>query len=116
GDVLAFAGPAARRRSPGSTLKPLVYALALERGRTPASPYEDAPVHFETPTGDYSPRNYDGTYRGRVTLREALANSLNVPAVVALHDVGMDRFIRRAGEAGLAGIDPDPRKHGLGIV
>ncbi len=116
GDVLAFAGPAARRRSPGSTLKPLVYALAIELGRTPASPFEDEPVHFETPTGDYSPRNYDGTYRGRVTLREALANSLNVPAVVALHEVGMERFVRLAAGAGLAGIDPDPRKHGLGIV
>jgi penicillin-binding protein 1C len=116
GDVLAFAGPAARRRSPGSTLKPLVYALALEGGRTPVSPYEDEPVHFETPTGDYSPRNYDGTYRGRVTLRQALANSLNVPAVVALREVGMERLVSLAVEAGLAGIDPDPRKHGLGVV
>jgi penicillin-binding protein 1C len=116
GGVLAFAGPAARRRSPGSTLKPLVYALAIELGRTPASPCQDEPVHFQTPTGDFSPRNYDGTYRGRVTLREALANSLNVPAVVALHDVGMERFVRLAAQAGLAGIDPDPRKHGLGIV
>lgn len=116
GEVRAFAGPSARRRSPGSTLKPFAYALAIEGGKTPAALYDDAPAHYETPTGDYAPRNYDGKHHGPVTLRQALANSLNVPAVAALREVGMDRFVGLLRGAGMEGIDPDPRKHGLGIV
>ncbi len=116
GEVRAFAGPAARRRSPGSTLKPFVFALALEAGGTPASVYEDAPVQFETPTGVYAPRNYDGEFRGPVTMRAALANSLNIPAVLALREAGLPRLVRLLREAGLEGIDPDPRRHGLGLA
>lgn len=116
GEVRAFAGPAARRRSPGSTLKPFVYALAIEAGETPATLFEDAPVHFDTPTGVYSPRNYDGNFYGPVTLRLALANSLNIPAVLALRQVGIERLIRFLRSSGMDGIDADPRRHGLGLV
>jgi penicillin-binding protein 1C len=116
GEIRAFAGPATRRRSPGSTLKPFVYALAIDAGDTPATLYEDAPVHFDTPTGVYSPRNYDGNFYGPLTMRLALANSLNIPAVQALRRVGVARFVEVLRAAGLEGIDPDPRRHGLGLV
>lgn len=116
GEVRAFVGPAARRRSPGSALKPFVYALALESGRTPVSIYDDRPVELPTPSGVYAPRNYDGVYHGPVTLRAALANSLNVPAVLALRQVGVARAVEFLRSTGLEGIDPDPRNHGLGLT
>lgn len=116
GEIRAFAGPGARRRSPGSTLKPLIYALALERGATPATLYDDAPARFDSPAGAYEPRNYDGTYHGPVTLRAALANSLNIPAMLALRDAGVPRFLALARSAGLDGVDTDPRLQGLGLA
>ena len=75
----------------GSTLKPFLYALALEaRLLTAASPLEDSPVNLTTPTG-----LYDHAWRGWVSLRTALAGSLNVPAVRALVLFGTERFVER---------------------
>jgi penicillin-binding protein 1C len=108
GNVLAFVGPAARRRSPGSALKPFVYALELERGRAPGALYDDRPVSIS----GYRPRNYDGEFYGPVTMRQALANSLNVPAVLALRNVGLGRFVELAREAGMTGVGPT----GLGAI
>lgn len=68
-------------RSPGSALKPFTYLLALERVQTPASILADVPTPFRTSQGLDLPGNFDRTYRGPVTLRSALAGSLNVPAV-----------------------------------
>src|SRR5690606_1587003 len=68
-------------RQPGSTFKPFVYLAALETGMTPDSPILDAPIEFKTPQGVWRPANFDRQYRGMVTLREALARSLNTPAV-----------------------------------
>jgi len=72
-------------RQPGSTIKPLaVYAPALEwHGYTPATPVLDEPVEY----AGYRPSNYDGTYRGQITVREALADSVNIPAVRILYDI-----------------------------
>lgn len=89
-------------RQPGSTLKPFTYALAFERGLTPADPLPDVPSHFPTavPGILYSPRNYDGISRGPLRARAALAGSVNVPAVWALVRVGVSEllgFLRRAG-------------------
>ena len=96
GDILAYVGSpdffdegragqndgALARRQPGSTLKPFVYELAMERlGMTPASVLPDIELHLPTPTGDFSPRDYDEAFHGPVRMREALGNSLNVPAV-----------------------------------
>src|SRR5438270_10335741 len=77
-------------RQPGSALKPFTYALAFEQGRTPASVLPDVPSHFPTaqPGIVYSPRNYDGQYRGPLLARRALAGSENVPAVAMAADVG----------------------------
>ena len=69
-------------RSPGSALKPFVYALAMEEGLiTPETLLFDVPVTY----ADYTPVNYDGKYNGYVTARQALARSLNVPAVNSMH-------------------------------
>src|SRR5581483_3878464 len=76
-------------RSPGSTLKPLIYGLAFEEGLAhPESLIEDRPTGF----GAYAPQNFDGFHRGTVTMREALTQSLNIPAIVALDAVGPARL------------------------
>jgi len=83
-----------RPRQPGSSIKPLMYALAFERGYTPASVIEDSPVIYQLPNAKpYSPKNYDGRFRGRVTLREALGSSYNVPAVKLLAEIGVNNLI-----------------------
>jgi penicillin-binding protein 1C len=75
-------------RSPGSTLKPFTYLLAFENGFGPWSVLADIPTSFPSTTGPYRPGNFDQRFRGPVTAREALANSLNVPAVRLLNDSG----------------------------
>jgi penicillin-binding protein 1C len=80
-------------RQAGSTLKPFLYALAIDaRLLTAASPLADTPAALRTASGLYTPRNYDRVYRGTVSLRTALASSLNVPAVRAAEVVGTARL------------------------
>lgn len=84
-------------RSPGSTLKPFVYGLGFELGLAhPETLIDDRPVRF----GTYTPKNFDKEYRGTVTIRSALAHSLNVPAVKVLDRISPDRFIARLRRAG----------------
>ena len=104
GDVLAWVGSAgssdAREvdgvvapRQAGSTLKPFLYALALDRKLlTAASIVDDSPLAIATARGVYAPQNYDRGFHGAVSVRTALASSLNVPAVRTLDLVGLDRF------------------------
>src|SRR3989441_756983 len=75
-------------RSPGSALKPFLYAAAFEHGFTPATALLDVPSSFASPDGPYTPLNYDRTFHGVVPLRVALASSLNVPAVRTLDALG----------------------------
>lgn len=95
-------------RSPGSTLKPFVYGLAFERGLAhPETLIEDRPARF----GRYAPGNFDEDFRGTVSVREALAHSLNIPAVKVLAEVGPKRFVGRLRRAGIearlpAGAEP----------
>ncbi len=90
-------------RSPGSTLKPVIYGLAFEAGLVhPETLIEDRPVRF----GTYAPRNFDQDYRGSVTIREALAHSLNIPAVKVLNAVGPTRLLSRLRLLGLAPVLP----------
>lgn len=105
-------------RSPGSTLKPFTYLLALERGYTAATVLADLPVEYITPGGAYQPVNYDRGFRGPVPLREALACSLNVPAVRVLDDLGGAAPLHRllTSDLGLTGLDPEPGKYGLGLT
>ncbi|MCK9495619.1 MAG: transglycosylase domain-containing protein [Dehalococcoidia bacterium] len=92
-------------RQPGSALKPLLYAAALERGYTPASMLLDVPSTFTTKSGPYRPANYDLQFRGPVPMRVALASSLNVPAVRTLDDLGVDALIQIAHRAGLDSLE-----------
>ncbi|MEL6687219.1 MAG: penicillin-binding protein 1C [Pseudomonadota bacterium] len=86
-----------RVRSPGSTLKPFIYAMAADDGLMHMnSLVRDAPTRF----GTYRPQNFTRQYHGTVTIRQALQHSLNVPAVTALHAVGADRFRAALSEAG----------------
>lgn len=99
-------------RSPGSTLKPLIYGLAFELGLAlPASLIEDRPTAF----GGYAPVNFDGYYRGTVTIREALQQSLNVPAVIVLDEVGPALLVSRLARAGAEPELPDLTAPGLAI-
>lgn len=85
-------------RSPGSALKPFIYALAFENGIAhPETLLDDRPVRF---SGSYAPENFDLTYQGTVTARRALQLSLNVPAVDLLEVVGAARFVARLRSAG----------------
>jgi penicillin-binding protein 1A len=85
-------------RQPGSAFKPFVYLPALEAGMTPATVIEDAPVTVE----GWSPENFSRKYRGPVTLREAMAQSLNTVAVRLSENVGRDRVIRATRRLGIA--------------
>lgn len=100
-------------RSPGSTLKPVVYGLSFERGIAhPETLIEDRPSRF----GSYRPENFDETYRGTVTIRDALGSSLNVPAVRVLDALGPDLLIGRLRRAGLEPVLPDAAKPSLAIA
>lgn len=91
------------RRQAGSTLKPFLYQLALEqRWLTAASLLDDAPFELETAAGLYIPQNYDRRFKGAVSVRSALASSLNVPAVRTLVQVTPEAFHERLQALGLA--------------
>lgn len=105
-------------RSPGSTLKPFTYLLAMERNhRIPASILSDIPSPFRTPQGLDLPENYDRQYRGPVTLRTALACSLNVPALREVNLLGGPAPLHGLLEnLGLTTLGDDPDFHGLGLT
>lgn len=89
-------------RQPGSSIKPIMYALALEKGMTAASIIDDSPIAFNIPGSQpYIPVNYDGKFHGRVSLRMSLANSYNIPAVKTLEKIGVPDFIDFAEKLGI---------------
>lgn len=91
------------RRQPGSAIKPLIYAAALEQGVTAASLWTDAAVSYPQGNGEnWTPRNYDGKAHGDTTLRQALASSNNVIAVKLLDTIGIPAFTELAAKSGLA--------------
>ena len=108
GEVLAYVGNSGStssavwvdgiraHRQAGSTLKPFLYGLAIEKGYlTASSLLEDTPLSIMTPTGLYVPQNYDNQFRGTVSVRCALASSLNVPAVKTLLVTGPQPFVEK---------------------
>ncbi len=104
------------RRQPGSALKPFVYALALQRGWTPATIMWDVPSEWRMPDGAiYAPRNYDDKFHGPLSLRMSLANSLNIPAVKALEFVGVSNFVEFMSRLGITTFD-DPSRYGLAMA
>ncbi len=129
GEILAYVGSAgpyskARQvdgarapRQAGSTLKPFLYALALERRYlTAASLLNDTPVHLETSSGLYIPQNYDRDFKGTVSVRTALAGSLNVPAVRTLALVGVQRFRDQLHDLGYLGITEAGEYYGFSLA
>ena len=89
-------------RQPGSSIKPINYLLALEKGRNQDSYIEDSPVSYYVPGQRvYSPQNYNGKYMGKVTLRTALASSLNIPSVKLLAENGVNNMIDLAEKMGI---------------
>ncbi|MDF3415258.1 penicillin-binding protein 1C [Sulfitobacter sp. M57] len=109
GATLGFVDMTRALRSPGSTLKPFIYAMAFDQGLAhPDTLIRDAPVAF----GRYAPQNFDGQFRGDVTVREALQLSLNIPPVLLMQELGPARLMsmmrkggakpQLAGKAGLA--------------
>ncbi len=103
-------------RQPGSALKPFVYALALEEGWTAATRITDDPTAAHVGDGLHPVRNYSRLSYGDVSVREALGNSLNVPAVKALQFVGGERFLGLLRQLGMTGLTAHPDFYGDGIA
>jgi penicillin-binding protein 1C len=100
-------------REPGSTLKPLLYALCLDEGLlTPKQVITDVPINYE----GYAPENYDQKFNGYVTVEYALGHSLNIPAVKSLKWLGHEKMIRKLSECGFQQIKKDQRKLGLSLI
>lgn len=103
-------------RQPGSTLKPLLYAAAFEQGWGPDTRIDDAPLAERVNGGLHEYRNYSRTHYGAVSAREALGNSLNIPAVKTLQFVGPERFLARLHALGVRSLDRSPQIYGDGLA
>jgi penicillin-binding protein 1C len=102
-----------RPRSPGSTLKPFLYALAIDRGMAlPEYLVADVPSQY----GTYRPRNFDGDWAGLVTLRDALSRSLNLPFVDLLDRLGVETFVSELGRMGVSPVRTAPGQYGLSMI
>jgi membrane peptidoglycan carboxypeptidase len=115
---------ATAKRQPGSSFKPFIYLKAFEKGYRPETVLFDLKTQFSTncePTdldekeGCYSPSNYDDKFRGPMTLRSALAQSINIPAVKLFYLVGMSDTLELIKKLGITTIT-DPKKYGLSLV
>ncbi|HOC07278.1 PBP1A family penicillin-binding protein [Candidatus Woesebacteria bacterium] len=95
-------------RQPGSAIKPITYLGMIKRGFTPATMIMDVPTTFARNEQDkpYTPKNYDGQFRGPVSLRQSLGSSLNIPAVKSLATVGLEEFLTLAYEMGIETFEP----------
>ena len=104
-------------RSPGSALKPFLYALALDQGYTPASVLEDVERRYRTPRGEFIPANFDRVSHGPISFREALGNSLNLSAVHLLNLIGPETYYDTLAELALINRPEfNPEHYGLGLV
>lgn len=103
-------------RQPGSSIKPINYLLAFEKGKTLLSTIDDTPVSYKIKgQSDYSPQNYNGKYMGRVTLKTALASSLNVPSVKLLAENGVENMGELAQSMGITSWS-DKSRWGLSLA
>lgn len=131
GDVLAYVGSPGyfaaeklgandgvrAKRQPGSALKPFVYAAAMQRlGYGPATLLPDLPRAFDMPGGSFNPRNYDQQFRGPVLLRQALASSLNLPALEVASRVGPPRLLELLQRFGFASLSRDAAHYGVALA
>lgn len=103
-------------RQPGSSIKPLMYSLALQNGFTAATILDDSPTVFQIPGSvPYKPVNYDGKFHGKIPLRYALANSYNIPAVKVMEKIGVENFIDYAQKLGITTWQ-DKNRYGLSLA
>lgn len=104
-------------RQPGSTIKPFTYAAALERGLSPLDVLWDAPTEIAVPGQPvYAPRNFDNRFHGPMTMRAALANSYNIPAVQTLRLVGVEYLLDLLRRFGIDTLADDPASYGLSLT
>ncbi len=112
-------------RQPGSTFKPIVYSLAFEKGYTPSTILFDLPTQFSTSCqvdnttmtdGCYSPKNYDNKFRGPMTMANALAQSINIPAVKTLYLAGVADSIAHARKMGITSLTRSAAHYGFSLV
>jgi penicillin-binding protein 1C len=125
GELLAYVGNAGNSevdgvtalRQAGSTLKPFLYELALERRLlTAASLLDDSPIDIAAGAGMYVPQNYDRQFKGYASVRTSLASSLNIPAVRTLLTTGLERFHARLKELGLTSLTEDAQFYGPSLA
>jgi len=103
-------------RQPGSSFKPYVYLTAFTKGYTPETLLYDVATNFSTDEGkDYKPQNYDGKFKGPLQMKNALAMSLNIPAVKTLYLAGVKDSIQLAKGLGIKGLN-QPERYGLSLV
>lgn len=101
------------RRSPGSALKPFLYAFALEQGFcTPRSVLADIPIEI----AGYQPRNFDKSYAGPVPVRRALVESLNIPAIRLAREIGLNPVLLRLRELGFTTLNKTPELYGISLA
>jgi penicillin-binding protein 1C len=103
-------------RQPGSTLKPFLYALALEKGWTAATLVDDRPLIEPVGSGLHSYRNYSRIHYGPLVLRDALGNSLNIPAIRTIQFVGVDNFLDCLHDLGFFSLQQHPDFYGDGLA
>lgn len=130
GDILAMVGSVnyfdtkndgnvnvtTRLRQPGSSIKVINYALGLANGLTLATTIDDSPITFNVPgQKPYIPKNYDGTYKGKITIRQALAQSRNIPAVKILQKNGVEKMIDLGEKMGIT-TWKDRSRYGLSLT
>jgi 1A family penicillin-binding protein len=106
---------AIRDRQPGSSFKPYVYATAFKKGYTPDTMIFDTETNFGTKDKPYTPMDYDNKFRGPVKMKDALAMSLNIPAVKTLYLAGVNNSINTAKSMGITTLN-NPSSYGLALV
>lgn len=131
GEILAMAGSldyfdeaidgqvnvALSPRQPGSSIKPITYAAALEQGWTTGDVLWDVPIEVVGGDGEaFVPTNYDGRFHGPVLLRDALANSYNIPPIQLIRDIGVGNMIATARKMGVESLDETPGYYGLALT
>ncbi|HBV33492.1 TPA: hypothetical protein DEB72_03170 [Patescibacteria group bacterium] len=114
-DISGQVNVAARPRQPGSSFKPVVYGTSFTQGFSPETVLFDVVTTFKTDIKDYTPHNYDDKEHGPVTLRQALAGSLNIPAVKLLYLTGVEKVLDTAELMGYSTFG-DRRRFGLSLV
>ncbi len=130
GGILAFAGSVdyfdeshdgqfnavQAKRQPGSTLKPFTYALAFQKGYSPATIIADVETNIPSEKGTFTPKNYDNRFHGPVRVRQALACSYNVPAVRVVQDLGVAELLSLLSRVGFESLDQPPDYYGHGLT